>query len=180
MNWPNLITLGRMFLIPIYIVILPNISISNKHIFSLCIIGLGALLDILDGYIARKYNLITDIGTVLDPLADKLLLVTVGIGLWLNNKLPFWLVIFIIVREGIMIIGGLINYLYTKIVIPANILGKINTGYVYVLIVSYIFNWSIRGYLAIGFIGLVLLTTVNYINIFFSKISTKNDKIKVF
>lgn len=189
MNWPNLITLVRLFLIPIYLMVLPNISYSYKHIFSLFIITIGALLDMLDGYIARKYSLVTDLGIILDPLADKLLLVTVGIGLWLNDKLPLWLIIFIIIREAIMILGGLVNYIYTKVVISANFWGKINTCYVYLLIISYIFNWSAKKYLTIGFIGLVVLTTGIYFKIFLSKIKLKRippissqnrDKIKGF
>lgn len=171
MNWPNTITIFRLALIPVYITVLPKISYDLKHVFSIFIITLGAALDMLDGYIARKYNMITNLGKMLDPLADKLLLVAVGMGLWINNKLPLWLISFIIIREGMMILGGMINYVYTKVAIPANVLGKFNTCYVYVLIVSYSFSWWISKVLAQGFVVLVLITTMVYLNIFISKLS---------
>lgn len=174
MNWPNTITLFRLLLVPIYFVLLPSINNEYKHILSIFTITLGYGLDILDGYIARKYNLITNLGKNLDPLADKLLLVAVGIGLWHTGRLPLWLVLFIIVRETMMILGGVINYVYTKIAIPANALGKFNTCYVYVLIISFSFQWGISIYLAWGFVFLVITTTVTYFNTFLKKLSLKN------
>lgn len=173
MNWPNTITFSRLLLIPIYLLLLPDVRDQYKHIFSIVIITIGSGLDVLDGYIARKFNMVTNLGKVLDPLADKLLLVTVGMGLWFTGRLPLWLILFIVVREGIMILGGTINYLYTKVAISANALGKLNTCYVYVLIVSYSFRWSISNFLAWGFVVLVLITTLVYLNIFINKLSAE-------
>lgn len=173
MNWPNSITFSRLLLIPIYLLFLPLVKDNAKHIFSIFIITIGSVLDVLDGYIARKYNMATNLGKILDPLADKLLLVTVGMGLWFTGRLPLWLILFIVIREAIMILGGTINYLYTKVAISANALGKLNTCYVYVLILSYSFRWSISTFLAWGFITLVLITTLVYLNIFINKLATE-------
>ena len=173
MNLPNVITVIRLLLVPFYIIYLPYVDTYSKLIFSLSILGLGGVLDVADGYIARKCNLITDFGKMMDPLADKLLLITIACGLWINSYIPFWLLLFMIIREGVMIAGGTINYLYTKIAIPANVLGKINTCYVYLLIISYTLKWKINTLLARGFVFLMIITTIVYSNIFINKMITK-------
>lgn len=175
MNLPNVLTSIRLLLVPIYISFLPDVV--NKLFFSLVILALGGFLDIADGYIARKYNLITDFGKMMDPLADKLLLITIAGGLWLNGYIPFWILVFMAIREGVMIAGGAISYLYKKIAIPANALGKINTCYIYMLIISYILQWEIRSLLARGFVLLVLVTTIVYSNIFINKLFDKKTMV---
>ncbi len=181
MNIPNAISSLRLMLIPVFIYGFPKVSQERLHIFAIVIFTIGGILDILDGYIARKFKMVTDFGKVMDPLADKLLLITIVVGLWINKNIPFWLVALIIIREGIMILGGTVNYAYTKIVIPANSLGKINTVYVYCLVITYAFNLSLSKYLAQGFVLLVLITTLVYLNIFINKIlEEKNGRIKGF
>jgi cardiolipin synthase len=85
----------------------------------------ASLTDFLDGYIARKYNLITEIGKVLDPFADKVMLITVLICLYISGRIPLVIPVVVVVKEIFMIISGLILYFRKeRMVIPSNILGK--------------------------------------------------------
>ena len=72
MNLPNKLTLGRLILIPFFILAF-YLNFSGHYLVSLAIFGVAAFTDFLDGYIARKYNMVTDLGKFLDPIADKVL-----------------------------------------------------------------------------------------------------------
>ncbi|WP_350344931.1 CDP-alcohol phosphatidyltransferase family protein [Proteinivorax tanatarense] len=173
MNIPNSITVFRLMLIPCYIIFFLVYEGDNHWLVALYFLIGGGLLDILDGYIARKYNMVTNAGAMLDPLADKLLLLTVAMGMNLKGYLPTWLIIILIGRETLMIIGGVINYLYTQIAISANYFGKINTCFVYLLIITYAFDWNYASVLAKIFVVYLLFVTFMYLNIFMRKINCK-------
>lgn len=134
MNLPNKITIARMLLIPIMIVIpflniqgtLENTEITYSNIIILIIFLIASLTDFLDGYLARKKNLVTTFGKFLDPIADKLLVLSALIMLVEMNRIPAWIPIIIAAREFIvsgirMLAAGEGN------VIAASWLGKIKT-----------------------------------------------------
>ncbi|MDR1774755.1 MAG: CDP-diacylglycerol--glycerol-3-phosphate 3-phosphatidyltransferase [Clostridioides sp.] len=98
MNLPNKLTLFRIFLIPI-LVILFMLDFPNKYIFSCVVFVIASITDALDGHIARKYNLITDFGKFMDPLADKLLVLSILICMIQVNLVAPWMVIIIVSRE---------------------------------------------------------------------------------
>lgn len=98
MNLPNKLTLFRIFLIPVFVVMM-ILDFENKYLFSCFIFVLASLTDALDGYIARKHNLITDFGKFMDPLADKLLVISALITMTENNLVSSWMVIIIVSRE---------------------------------------------------------------------------------
>ena len=75
MNLPNKLTLGRLILIPFFIVAF-YLNFTGHYLVALGIFALAAFTDFLDGYIARKYNLVTDLGKFLDPIADKVLVLS--------------------------------------------------------------------------------------------------------
>lgn len=135
MNIPNLLTLFRILLIPVFIAVF-NSNIENNTLIALGIFLLAGLTDLLDGYIARKYNMITRLGTLLDPLADKLMLITVLICLALKDYFPLWIAALVIIKEAAMIGGGVFLY-YSKrsIVIPANLYGKAATAAFYLAVI---------------------------------------------
>lgn len=110
MNLPNRITLARIFLVPFIVIFLlvnvkfPSIefadfTITYNQIIGALIFILAASTDSLDGYIARKNKLVTNLGKLLDPLADKLLVTAVLISLVEMSKCPAWMAIVIISRE---------------------------------------------------------------------------------
>ncbi|MBC2576739.1 CDP-diacylglycerol--glycerol-3-phosphate 3-phosphatidyltransferase [Peptostreptococcus canis] len=98
MNLPNKLTLFRIILIPV-LVIFMYLPISSKYLISLIIFIIAAITDALDGNIARKYNLITDFGKFMDPLADKLLVIAALICMIETSLVPGWIVLIIISRE---------------------------------------------------------------------------------
>ena len=133
MNLPNKLTIFRLILVPI-MVIVPLLGISgevfNIPIENLVIIGIFALAsftDLLDGKIARKYNLITTFGKFADPLADKILVLSAMLMLVEKSKLPAWIPIIVLAREFIVSGYRLIAVEKGGKVIAANIWGKIKT-----------------------------------------------------
>ena len=102
MNLPNKLTIFRVILIPFFVVLLLfDITAYDKWI-ALAIFIIASLTDFLDGYIARKYNLVTNFGKFMDPLADKLLVCSAMICLVELARIPAWVVIVIIAREFII------------------------------------------------------------------------------
>ncbi len=132
MNLANKLTLMRVVLIPFFVIFafinLPGefLGITTSEIIMILIFAIAAITDKLDGYIARKYNMITTFGKFLDPLADKLLVNTALILLVGIGKIPSWITIIIIAREFI-ITGVRLIAVEDGIVIAANIWGKIKT-----------------------------------------------------
>ena len=102
MNLPNKLTILRMIMIPFFLVALMVPGIPGGKWIALALFCLASLTDMLDGKIARKYNLITDFGKFMDPLADKLLVCSAMIALIDLDRIPAWVVIVIIAREFII------------------------------------------------------------------------------
>ena len=123
MNLPNRLTILRIFLIPFFVFFM--LSDFSKWI-ALIFFVVASLTDMLDGKIARKYNLVTDFGKFMDPLADKLLVCSALICLVELKRIPAWIVIAIISREFI-ISGFRLIAAEKQIVIAANFWGKIKT-----------------------------------------------------
>lgn len=98
MTFANIITITRIMLVPIFLVVLLT-ELENKEIFAFCIFIIASISDALDGYIARKYNQVTDIGKFLDPLADKLLISGALIALVSIGTIETWVASLIILRE---------------------------------------------------------------------------------
>lgn len=128
MNLPNKLTLLRVIMVPVFIVFLMcNITAFDKWI-ALAIFILASLTDLLDGKIARKYNLVTNFGKFMDPLADKLLVCSAMICFIELNKLPAWYVVIVIARE--FIISGIrLVASDNGVVIAASYWGKFKTAF---------------------------------------------------
>ncbi|MFD3155392.1 CDP-diacylglycerol--glycerol-3-phosphate 3-phosphatidyltransferase [Haloimpatiens sp. FM7330] len=168
MNIPNVLTLIRFFLIPFFILVFFSTT-NNSLLYSILIFLTAGFTDILDGYLARKYNLITKWGIVMDPLADKLMLITVLTCLVIKNYIPLWVLLIIIFKELAMIVGG--TLLYNKdMVIPSNTFGKLSTFLFYISIFTLTFN-EILGKLLI-YISVIsaLIAFVNYLVLYNRKL----------
>ncbi len=126
MNLPNKLTLLRVGMIPFFVFFLLFDSLSYGKYIALAIFIIAALTDALDGYIARKYNLITNFGKFMDPLADKLLVSAALICFVQMQLIPAWVVIIIISREFI-ISGFRLVASDNGIVIAASYWGKVKT-----------------------------------------------------
>lgn len=122
MNLPNKLTMGRIFAIPVFIIVF----LMDYRYAAAVIFVLAALTDMLDGHIARKHNLVTNFGKLMDPLADKLLVMSALICLSQVGDVPGWMVIVILGRE--FIITGMRQVAAAQgIVIAAGTTGKIKT-----------------------------------------------------
>ena len=133
MNLPNKITMFRVVLIPFFVLfMLVPITSVDKWI-ALGIFIVASLTDLLDGKIARKYNLVTNFGKFMDPLADKLLVCSALICLVALSKIPAWIVIVIIAREFI-ISGFRLIASDNGVVIAASYWGKFKTTFQMIMI----------------------------------------------
>lgn len=122
MNLPNKLTMGRIFAIPVFIVVF----LMDYRIAAAVIFVLAALTDMLDGHIARKHNLVTNFGKLMDPLADKLLVMSALICMVEMGDVAGWMVVVILGRE--FIITGMRQVAAAQgIVIAAGTTGKIKT-----------------------------------------------------
>ena len=148
MNLPNKQTILRVLMIPFFeVFMLWNITgAADKWIAALSFI-VASLTDMLDGKIARKYNLVTNFGKFMDPLADKLLVGAAMICLVEMGKLPAWIVIIIISREFI-ISGFRLIASDNGVVIAASYWGKFKTVFQMAMIIVLIFDFG-------GFFGII-------------------------
>ena len=128
MNLPNKLTMFRVVLIPVFIVVLMSGLIAEpaSRYIAVVIFCVASFTDYLDGHIARKYNLVTNFGKFMDPLADKLLVSAAMICMIELGMLPAWVVIIIISREFI-ITGFRLIAAEGGLVIAASWWGKIKT-----------------------------------------------------
>jgi CDP-diacylglycerol--glycerol-3-phosphate 3-phosphatidyltransferase len=99
MNLPNTLTIGRIFLVPIVVVVLLTVQIRNWALWGASLFLAAALTDLLDGYLARRRRQVTTLGRLLDPIADKLLISSALISLVQLNLAKAWMVVIIIGRE---------------------------------------------------------------------------------
>ena len=125
MNLPNKLTIARVIMIPLFLICL-YLNIGCGKYIAVGIFILASLTDLLDGKIARKYNLVTNFGKFMDPLADKLLVCSALIALVDLNRIAAWIVIIIIAREFI-ISGFRLVASDNGIVIAASYWGKFKT-----------------------------------------------------
>ncbi|MEG1848249.1 MAG: CDP-diacylglycerol--glycerol-3-phosphate 3-phosphatidyltransferase [Lachnospiraceae bacterium] len=135
MNLPNKLTILRVLMIPFFVFfLLTDYAGTSSKWIALALFVVASLTDLLDGKIARKYNLVTNFGKFMDPLADKLLVCAAMICLVEMGKLPAWMVTIIISREFI-ISGFRLIASDNGIVIAASYWGKFKTAFQMVMIV---------------------------------------------
>ncbi|MCC8137140.1 MAG: CDP-diacylglycerol--glycerol-3-phosphate 3-phosphatidyltransferase [Clostridiales bacterium] len=141
MNLPNKLTMLRVCMVPAFVILMLVPGIPYGNIFAGVIFILASLTDTLDGYIARRDNLITDFGKFMDPIADKLLVCSAMICLVAQEKLAAWMVIIIIGRE--LAIGGFRLVAVEKgTVIAASYWGKFKTVSQMIMVIMLIFDFG--------------------------------------
>ena len=151
MTTANKITIGRILLIPVFIVQGVYYVRSGDEIYRLFAVlafSLAAISDGIDGYIARRYHQFSELGAVLDPLADKLLLLSALILLSFDNRpwfdrLPLWLTATVFSRDAILLLGSLlIHYTCGKIRVRPRFPGKISTVLLMVVVSWTLLKWN--------------------------------------
>jgi len=127
-NLPNILTTIRILLVPILVVVLLT-KFDGKEFVGLALFLLASLTDLLDGYFARRFNVVSRFGQLLDPAADKILIAAAYVSLVeLDPRVtPSWMVVAILARE--FAVGALRSYAASEqVVIPAGWSGKVKTG----------------------------------------------------
>lgn len=151
MNFANKISLFRILSVPFFIACLYYSSEYHYlRIAALVIFLVAVFSDAIDGYIARKSKLKSQAGVILDPLADKALLVSAFISLYLFKELPFWLILIVVTRDLLIIFGAVLIYMIKqKLNVAPTKWGKITTTFqmsaiIAVLLklhISFVFWW---------------------------------------
>jgi cardiolipin synthase len=124
-NLPNLITFGRLLSVPVAVYLI----MQSAHLAAFVLFVLAGVSDALDGYLAKHNNQTTQLGAILDPMADKTLLVGVYVTLGLQGNLPNWLVVLVVFRD-LLIVGGVIILFLVRLEVKMRplIISKINTA----------------------------------------------------
>lgn len=174
MNLPNSLTLLRIILIPVFVVVI-GVRIPHGDLMAAIIFIVAALTDSLDGYLARKYEQVTKLGIILDPLADKLLITAALICLVELGRLPGWIAIVILGRE--FAVSGLRAVKAEEgIIIPASRLGKLKTISQVLAVIIIILDNVITPFQGIGLWAMyiaVIITVVSGVDYFYKfKVAT--------
>ena len=153
---PNILTTVRLILIPIFSYL---VLCAKEFPAAAMIFVFSGITDIVDGYIARHFNMITNFGKVYDPFVDKLMQLTALVCLCISKILPFWLVALVLCKEVAMIIIGGILYL-KKIVVYSHWYGKATTVILYTIVIVMMLWQSIPTSWEAVFFGLLVFSMV--------------------
>ena len=127
---PNILTVIRILLIPVIVVFI----FTGNYILAFVFFTISGITDIADGFIARKFNLVSNFGKLMDPLADKLTQIATFASLVFTNIIPIWILLIVFLKEFIMICGA--SFLYGKdVVVYSRWYGKLATVLFYIAIV---------------------------------------------
>jgi len=171
MTTANKITILRILLIPFFVVeIIYYVRTGNEacRLAGVLAFAVAAILDGVDGYVARHYHQWSELGTILDPLADKLLLVSAIVVLSFDNEphlrqFPLWLTGLIIGRDVLLAIGALVLHLVVgKITVRPRLTGKVATVFQMIAVSWILLQWDVNpGLLKIWLLGAGLFTGVS-------------------
>ena len=159
-NVPNILTIIRFLLIPFIIFYI----FTGNYILAFVFFTISGLTDIADGFIARKFELVSNFGKLMDPLADKLTQITTLGSLAITNIIPIWILIIVLLKEFIMICGA--SFLYGKdVVVYSKWYGKLATVLFYIAIVSSLIakQFNLEGFwqnLDLALYSLALIATI--------------------
>lgn len=171
---PNLLTLLRLFMIPIYLWVF-YMDTSNTLHYALYIFIAASFTDVLDGYLARKYDVVSKFGIVADPFADKMMQVAVLYTLYDSGFLEAWFFWIILVKEVLQILLGVwMVSLKPRIIVPANVFGKATTVLVFLTIILAAFKFSGIFWFQVIVGLLATITFFQYVLKFYEKYQARN------
>jgi cardiolipin synthase len=170
---PNLLSLFRLVLIPIYMVIYLNAKDTTDHFIAAGILAVSCLTDAIDGKIARHFNMISTIGKILDPLADKATQFTLIVCLAIRNPVIWTLVVLFVIKEGFQLIAGLLTLRKGKMLTGALISGKICTTVLFISLIIMVMIPSIPeqivNYIAMADMIAMIVSFGNYLFTYFTR-----------
>ena len=174
---PNILTIIRFLLVPFIV----GFALDDNYIVAAIFLVISGITDVADGYIARKFNFITDFGKLMDPLADKCTQVATLIVLVVQGIIHWWIVVIVLIKEFLLVVGA--SFLYGKdLVVSSKWYGKLSTVLFYIAIfismiskqfdVDLVFDTYIY-YIAVAF---TLFSLAMYFKAFFVKDYLKKEQ----
>ncbi|MGB9664190.1 MAG: CDP-alcohol phosphatidyltransferase family protein [Ignavibacteria bacterium] len=163
-KFPNLISIFRIFFIPLIIYLFEDMN-QNRWLIIITLI-IFSILDNLDGFAARKLNQITELGKVIDPVVDKLFVITIAFLTFQAKLIPFWFLVLVIFRDISIMLAGIIFLKKIKRVPQSDFIGKLTVG-----AIGFIFLISLLNFQKVNFIYslslaicsfLIFLSLINY------------------
>ena len=169
----NILSLSRVFLaIPIYIFI----SKSETEIL-LAVLLIAIITDYLDGYFARKFNEITELGKILDPFADKICTTTGFIALTIFQGFPLWITALIILRDIFILLGSIFIFKKAKLITPSNLPGKFTVFFISLLALVHILQWNDLFWpITIMVLLSIVVSAYNYFLVLLKNLKTKKNE----
>jgi cardiolipin synthase len=170
---PNVLTVLRLIAVPVMALLM----VSEKWTESLIVFVAAELTDILDGYIARKYNFITDFGKLADPFADKVIQLTALLLLARGGRLPYYFFFILLAKELAMIIGSLF-FLRREIVVSSNWIGKAAASVLFIGIVLAFLNIPPAVYFMWAGVVISVAASAVYLNCYIKELRNFNGEVK--
>jgi CDP-diacylglycerol--glycerol-3-phosphate 3-phosphatidyltransferase len=164
-NWPNLLTVVRILLVPVLVVALLA-SAHEGDVFAAIVFAVASATDFVDGYLARSRNSVTTFGKLMDPLADKLLIVAALISLVSLGRLQAWVAMVIIARELAVTVLRL-GASQAGVIVPASNFGKLKTCVQIVTILAVIAVHGRPTWLEVLVYAMVAITVASGLDYFF-------------
>lgn len=176
---PNMLSLFRLVLIPVYVVIYLNATTAMEYILAGSILAASCLTDMIDGQIARHFNMISTVGKVLDPVADKATQFTLTLCLSLKYPALRFVLVLFVAKEAFQLIAMIVSYLHGKALPGALLPGKICTVVLFVSLIAMVLfpDMNPRLVEAIALVDAVFLgiSFLSYIFAYYGKHSKVQD-----
>ena len=175
---PNMLSLFRLVLIPVYVDIYMNATEMHEYFLAASILAVSCLTDMIDGKIARHFNMISTLGQILDPIADKLTQFTLTLCLSIKYPVLQFVLVLFVIKEGFQCIVGLVNLRRGKMLPGALMAGKVCTTVLFVSLILLVLlpdlNPSIVNAIALTDTVFLTISFISYIFAYFGK----NTKIQ--
>jgi len=177
---PNIISVFRIILVPVFIAVYFSDS-SDRKLYAVLIYVLAAFSDFLDGFIARRYKASSNTGKLLDPLGDKLMTISVMVCITIDGLIPVWAVTVAGIKEILMGVGGLVLHNKARAeLLPSNLIGKTSTVVFFLVCVTLMLFRNIPSVAAIALIsvaiGLTFVALVSYLSKFIAIMRSRETK----
>ena len=170
---PNLLSLFRLVLIPVYATMYLNATDTCHYVLAGAVLAVSCLTDLIDGKIARKFNMITNLGKVLDPLADKLTQLTLTVCLSMKYPVLYPVLALFVIKELFQLILGIVNLRKGKMLPGALMAGKVCTTVLFISLIALVLfpQMDSTAVTVISVIDTVFLAVsfVSYIHAYFGK-----------
>jgi len=158
----NMVTGFRLILTPFFLWFIT----AGERSSALIVFIVAGATDVVDGYLARSRHQVTLLGQILDPVADKLLMVSAVFALWYLEYLPLWVPVLLLIKEIVLLGGGVIMYRHDLGVLSASVFGKLATFFLFSGVVLGVASVPESSFLIYGGVALSMVAGIDYLRQF--------------